>query len=103
MFFDVSQIAVARGIKTRVKLLALAFKQKKEGKTDLAEFVANRGAKNVDEAIKVGWELEESEAKIKRSKLSRMQILREAASECCVQGCDGKWVEMAEKYSRETT
>ena len=49
----------------------------------------------MDEAIKVGWESQESEGKMKRSNLSRMQILREAASECCAQGCDGKWVEMA--------
>ena len=35
--------------------------KKKEGKTDLAKFITNRGAKAVDEALSVGWELEEAE------------------------------------------
>jgi len=31
-------------------------KKRKEGKTDLAKFIANSGAKAVDEALSVGWE-----------------------------------------------
>ena len=43
------------------KLLVTSFflmqiKKKKEGKTDLAKFTANSGAKAVDEALNVGWE-----------------------------------------------
>ena len=52
--FDVSQIAVKIGIRTRLELLAYANNQKKEGKTDLAKFIANRGAKAVDEALSLG-------------------------------------------------
>lgn len=59
--FDVSQLAVEKGIKTRLELVALANSQKREGKTDLAEFIANKGAKAVDDALSVGWELENSE------------------------------------------
>lgn len=51
--YDVSQIAVSRGIKTRLALLALANQQKAEGKTDLAEFIVNRGKRVVNEAIEV--------------------------------------------------
>lgn len=51
--FDVSQMVVQRNIKTRTELLALAEMQKREGKTDLAEFVVNRGQKCVAEAIEV--------------------------------------------------
>ena len=54
--YDVSQIAVNKGIKTRLQLLALANVQKKSGKTDLAEFIANRGFKAVEDALKIGWE-----------------------------------------------
>ena len=46
--FDVSQIVIDKGIKTRTELLALANAQKKEGKTDLAEFITNRGYKAVE-------------------------------------------------------
>ena len=66
--YDVSQIAVQKRIKTRLELLVLANQQKKEGKTDLAEFIANRGSNAVDEALAVGWEIEEAEKKLERCK-----------------------------------
>ena len=53
--FDVSEIAVSKGIKTYLELLALAKRQKMEGKTDLAQFIVNRGKKAVEEAIRTGW------------------------------------------------
>lgn len=93
--FDVSQIAVAKGIKTRLELLVLASKQKKEGKIDLAEFIANRGNKAVEEALTVGWEMEEAEKKLERSKLTRIQILYAKLGEKCVEGCNGRWLAMA--------
>jgi len=43
--FEVSEITVGKGIKTHTELLALANEQKKEGKTDLAEFVLHKGPK----------------------------------------------------------
>lgn len=51
--YEVSQIAVTRGIRTRLGLLALANAQKAEGKTDLAEFIVNRGKRVVNDAIEV--------------------------------------------------
>lgn len=54
--------------RARIELLALANSQKKEGKTDLAEFIANRGYKVVDEAIRIGWDLEEASATLQREK-----------------------------------
>ena len=93
--FYVSQIAVQRGIRTRLELLAYADNQKKEGKTDLAKFIANRGAKAVDEALSVGWELEEAEQKMERSKKSRTEILYSQIGKECVVGCHGRWLQMA--------
>ncbi|KAJ8036662.1 hypothetical protein HOLleu_20705 [Holothuria leucospilota] len=49
---DVFEIVIKRRIKTTEQLLVLAEQQKREGKTDLAEFVVIRGAKCVAEAIK---------------------------------------------------
>ena len=77
------------------KLLAYANNQKKEGKTDLAKFIANRGAKAVDEALSVGWELEEAEQKMERSKKSRTEILYSQIGKECVVGCHGRWLQMA--------
>ena len=95
--FDVSQLAVEKGIKTRLELAALANHQKREGKTDLAEFIANRGAKAVEEAVSVGWELENAELDLARSKLARVGILYKELGNACVEGCDGKWLRMAEQ------
>ena len=52
--YEVSQMAVEKGIKSRLELLSLANQQKKDGKTDLVEFIANRGYKAVEEAIMIG-------------------------------------------------
>ncbi len=94
--YDVSQIAVQKGIKSRLELLVLANQQKNEGKTDLAEFIANRGSKAVDEALLVGWEMEEAEEKLERSKLSRTEIVYREMGNQCAEGCGRRWLQMAE-------
>lgn len=98
--YDVSQLVVARGIKSRLELLALACQQKKDGKEDLAEFIANRGNKVVDEAINVGWEMEQAEEKLKRQKMSRIEILETALETDCVDNCNGQWIELAQDIIR---
>ena len=78
-----------------MELLAYGNNQKKEGKRDLAKFVANRGAKAVDETLSVGWELEEAEQKMKCSKSSRTEILYSHIGKECVVGCEGHRLQMA--------
>ena len=95
--FDVSQIAVKRRIKTRLELVALASQQKREGKTDLAQFIANRGSKAVEEALSIGWEMENAESELAPNKLSRVEIVYRKLESPCVDGCQGKWLEMAEQ------
>lgn len=51
--FEVTNIVRSNNIQTRTELLALAEKQRRNGKTDLAEFIAIRGAKCVADAIQV--------------------------------------------------
>ena len=92
--YDVSQLAFEKGIKTRLELLVLANEQR-EGKTDLAEFIANRGAKAVEENLIVGWEFENTTENLNCSKLSRIQILYKELEHNCVDGCEGKWIRMA--------
>ena len=56
--YEVSQVAVQKGIKSRLELPSLANQQNKERKSDLAEFIANCGYKAAEEALRVGWEME---------------------------------------------
>ena len=93
--FEFSQIIVEKGLKNRTDALAFAFMQKNEGKTDLAEFIINRGVKTVNEAIATAWEMEGATSKQLRTAKSRLQILEEAANEPCQCEPVLQWKELA--------
>ena len=95
--YDVSQIAVGKGIKTRLELVFSANEQKNEGKCELAHFIANRGSKAVDEALSVGWEFEEAGKNLQRTRLSQIEILYIQLVGECVAGCQGQWLLMAKE------
>lgn len=101
--YEVSQMAVQKGIKSRLELLSLANQQKKDGKTDLAEFIANRGYKAVEEAIRIGWEMEEAPAKLERNNKTRMEILQEFLQVECVSGCNKQWLSIAKDILRRNS
>ena len=81
--YEFSQIIVEKGLKNRTDVLAFAHMQKNEGKTDVAEFIVNRGAKVVNDAIQTAWEMEGAKAAQERMAKSRMEILHEARQETC--------------------
>lgn len=93
--FEFSQIIVEKGLKNRTDALAFACMQKNEGKTDLAEFIINRGVKTVNEAIATAWEMEGAKPKQLRMAKSRLQILDEAANESCKCQPVLQWNELA--------
>ena len=95
--YDVSQIAVGKSIKTRLELAFLANEQKNEGKCKLAQFIANRGSKAVDEALSVGWEFEEAGKNLQRTRLSRIKVLYSQLAGECIVGCQGQWLLMAKE------
>ena len=89
-------------IPTKRKRLYAVEEQKQEGKTDIAEFVVNRGAGVVAEDIDTAWEMKHAKDKLKRSRICRMEILEELLAEECVADCNGNWHyfahETLEKY-----
>ena len=89
--YELSEIIYAGNIKSRTELLALAREQKVEGKTDIAEFIVNRGAKVVADVLATTWELENSKDNLERQRKSRIQLLKEAREGECVQNCSGQW------------
>ena len=95
--FEVSQIVVTKGIKTRTELLAHASVQNAEGKTDLAEFIVNRGTKVVQEVIATAWEMEEASDTLNRSQMSRLEILEEVLQTPCKKNCNGQWLQCAKQ------
>ena len=55
--FTMCEIVQAKGITFRLQLVCLAVQQNREGKTSLAQFIANRGNKAVDGAISLACKL----------------------------------------------
>jgi len=91
--FDLSEIIVQKGIKTRTELLALAQLQKEEGKVDVAEFIINRGTRAVADVLHTAWELSTAPQSLERQKKTRLQLIHEALHSNCV--CNGLWFECA--------
>ena len=62
------QLVQAKSISSRLELVSLAAAQVREGKTTLAEFIANQGSKAVEEVIQLAKELAKAKAPLNRSK-----------------------------------
>ena len=73
----------------------MAVSQKREGKTALAQFIANRGNKAVDEALQLAIEFSEAEAQHLRSTKTRIDLLEEQNAGECQPGFEGKWLSAA--------
>ena len=93
--FELSEIIVEKEIKTRTELLAFANMQKMEGKSDIAEFIVNRGPRVVAEILTTAWEMKNAHKKLERLKKSRIELLEEAKEGECVTGCEGQWYSCA--------
>ena len=93
--YDVTQVIQTRGITSRLELVALAVQQKRAGKTNLAEFIANRGQRCVDDALQLAKEFAEAEAKLARSKKTRVELLNEAYNGECASECNERWLQCA--------
>ena len=93
--YEVGEVAIENNIKTRTQLLAFANTQKRDGKTDLAEFIMNKPMKAVDEILSTVWEMAGAEAELERSKLRRIDLLSRFLDDGCVPGCEQQWLQQA--------
>ena len=84
--FEVTEIIVEKNVKSLVKLQALAHQQKKEGKTDLVEFLVKRTPRAVADILNTTWEIENAADKPARSKKTRLELLQEAKEKQCTEG-----------------
>ena len=99
--YELAEIVLAKSIKSRTELLALARQQKLKGKTDIAEFIVNRGAKVVSEVLDTAWEMENSTDDLKSARKSRVQLLHQARQGECTEGCCGQWLACAKESIRK--
>ena len=90
--YEVAQFIQAKNVKSRLQLMSIAASQNRESKTDLAQFICNRGGKAVDECLAVAHELATAEAKFARSKKTRIELLHDNYTGECVAECNGEWM-----------
>ena len=57
----------------------------------MAEFIANRGGKTVEEASALVKEFSEAEEKFARVKKSRIELLSKAYNGFCAANCNRRW------------
>ena len=53
-----------------------------------------KSKKSLNDLLEVSWEMKGA-TEIKRSKLSRMQMIKDATSKICEPGCEKQWLTMA--------
>ena len=89
-----TQLIRKHNIRRLVELYAFMKKEERCGNFALAEFFHNRKKNKVEELITNTWDIEESDALLKREKMSRLEILSQYmdANPCL---CNGQWLTLA--------
>ena len=87
----VSEIILSKRLRNRTELLVFSNQQRPEGKTDLAEFIVNRGKKVVNEVIATAWEMESAQKTQERQSKSRIEVLHDAYQQKCTSNMDNEW------------
>ena len=93
---DLSDVIVAKNIRSENEVLRLANDQKQEGKRDLSLYVIN----NVEKCVKLihtTWEMENMRREMERESKTRIQLLRKFCDVDCVVGCSGQWLECSKQ------
>lgn len=83
-------------MKSYTELPAFAKEQRLEGKTDVAEFVLNRGTKFVAKVLHTAWDMENFQESLQKNKF-RVQLLYDSLDQEWVPYCYGRWVTCAKE------
>ena len=92
---EVSDFILAKNVTSVEQLFAKADDRKQEGNFDLANFLFSRTQKSIQELIVKSWMRKNASSEIQRDEITRIQKVRNAAAEACVDGCNGSWLECA--------
>ena len=84
-------------MKSFTELAAFAKHQKLVGKTDVAEFVLNRGSRFVAEVLHTAWDMENFQESLVKKNNFRLQLLYDSLDQECVPVCHGRWVTCAKE------
>ena len=90
--YDVAQFIPSRDITSWLELVALVVQQNRAGKSNLSEFIANRGQRAVEGASQLAKEFMEAEAQLATSKKGQLDLLEEAYKGECASECNEGWL-----------
>ena len=90
--YNVAQLIPSRDITSWLELVALVVQQNRAGKSNLCEFIANRGQRAVEDALQLAKEFMEAEAQLATSKKGRLDLLEEAYKGECASECNKRWL-----------
>ena len=93
--FEVSDFITKNNIQSSTELFSVAHERKEAGQIDLANFLLSRSPKCVEDLLSSTSKLNNSTKLLLRSKLSRMDIIREKSSSTCIQDCNKIWLKSA--------
>lgn len=99
--FELLEMIQERKMTTRLEVMALAASLQSEGNCSLAECIANKGSKCVDNALALSVELAEAKNKLERAKVTRIEVLEATRSNPCIEGCNGAWLQSAEQVLQQ--
>ena len=97
---ELCDFIVKHNIRSEKELYAIANQRRVDGEQDLAEYVTKFG-KEINENISSAWKLHNAAAEVKRNSMLRMERVKIAATESCVQTCNGQWYECATQVLRK--
>ena len=89
-----TQLIRKHNIRRMVELYSFIKKEERSGNFAVAEFFHNRKKGKVEELITNTWDIEESDANLKREKMSRLEILSKYMDETPC-SCNGEWLHLA--------
>ncbi|CAB4020514.1 Hypothetical predicted protein [Paramuricea clavata] len=87
---EVGDFIVANNITTVQQLFAKADARKQEGESDLANFLFSRTQKTIAELMSKSWLLKQASSEIQRDEITRIEKVRNAAENACVDGCNAR-------------
>ena len=96
----VADFVVKNQIHTEKEMYEALNLQKKEGQTDLHDFILNKPPKFLQDILSRAWKIENALESKERDNCSRMDILKDALHKECIQGCNGRWLVCANETLR---
>ena len=101
--YKLTKFIANHNIENTNDLWVKAKKMEEVGKTDLANCLLGKTPKAQDDLFASAWEMENAKAKVDRESISRMQLIRQAGNNDCVDGFDGEWLKCATQVLRQNS